>query len=130
MDNPHIHPATGNVSAIDISLCSSSLFLDIYWKVSGEFCESDHLPTFLHLKHNGQNDKLQRWQLGKADWSEFEQMCKLNLKPENFESLLYVGVVEKFPPPPLTGEQYGKMESKYLECLTSSGGFSVALYFK
>ena len=28
---------------------------------------------------------------------------------------LYVGVVEKPPPPPLRGEQYGKMEPKYPE---------------
>ena len=28
---------------------------------------------------------------------------------------LYVGVVEKPPSPPLTGEQYGKMEPKYHE---------------
>ena len=28
---------------------------------------------------------------------------------------LYVGVVEKPPPPPLTGEQYGKMEPEYPE---------------
>ena len=28
---------------------------------------------------------------------------------------LYIGVVEKSPPPPLTGEQYGKMEPKYPE---------------
>ena len=28
---------------------------------------------------------------------------------------LYVGVVEKPPPPPLTGVQYGKMEPKYPE---------------
>jgi len=28
---------------------------------------------------------------------------------------LYVGVVEKTPPPPIKGEQYGKMELKYPE---------------
>jgi len=28
---------------------------------------------------------------------------------------LYIGVFEKTPPPPLTGEQYGKMEPKYPE---------------
>jgi len=28
---------------------------------------------------------------------------------------LYVGVIEKAPPPPLTGKQYGKMEPKYTE---------------
>ena len=32
---------------------------------------------------------------------------------------LYVGVVEKTPPPPLTGEQYGKMEPKYSEGVTA-----------
>jgi len=42
---------------------------------------------------------------------------------------IYVGVVEKSPPPPLTGEQYGKMEPEIPrgwslpECFTSSGGF-------
>jgi len=35
---------------------------------------------------------------------------------------LYVGVVEKSPPPPLTGEQHGKMEPQ--------GVFNVPLYFK
>ena len=28
---------------------------------------------------------------------------------------LYVEVVEKYPPPPLTGEQHGNMEPKYSE---------------
>ena len=76
----YIRPATGNFSATDISLCSPSLFLDINWKVHEDLCGSDHFPTFLHFKHKGQNDNLQRWRLGKADWSEFEEMCKLNLK--------------------------------------------------
>ena len=49
---------------------------------------------------------------------------------------LYVGVVEKTPPPPLTGEQYGKMEPKYPEgghchsVLRPQGVFNVPLYFK
>ena len=49
---------------------------------------------------------------------------------------LYVGVVEKPPPPPLTGEQYGKMEPKYAEgghcqsVLRPQGVFNVPLYFK
>jgi len=49
---------------------------------------------------------------------------------------LYVRVVEKIPPPPLTGEQYRKMELKYPEgghcqsVLRLQGGFNVPLYFK
>jgi len=45
-------------------------------------------------------------------------------------------VVEKPPPPPLTGEQYGKMELKYPEgvpcqsVLHPQGFFNVPLYFK
>ena len=48
---------------------------------------------------------------------------------------LYVGVVEKSPPPPLRGEQYGKMEPKYPEgghcqsVLRPQGVFNVPLYF-
>jgi len=49
---------------------------------------------------------------------------------------LYVGVVEKSPSPPLTGEQYGKMEPKYPEgshcqsVLRPQGILYVPLYFK
>jgi len=49
---------------------------------------------------------------------------------------LYVRVVEKTPPPPLTREQYGKMKLKYPEgghcqsVLRPQGVFDVHLYFK
>jgi len=48
---------------------------------------------------------------------------------------LYVGVVESSPAPPLTGEQYGKMEPKYPEgdhcqsVLHPMGIFNIPLYF-
>ena len=59
-------------------------------------------------------------------------MPRLSLIRHSF----YVGVVEKSPPPPLTGEQYGKMEPKYAEgahcqsVLPHQEVFSVPLYFK
>jgi len=49
---------------------------------------------------------------------------------------IYFGVVEKPLPPPLAGEQYGKMEPKYpegdhcLSVLRPMGVFNVPLYFK
>jgi len=52
-----------------------------------------------------------------------------------FQHSLYVGVVKKSPPPPLTGEQYGKMELKYPEgghcqsVLHPQGIFNVPLNF-
>jgi len=51
---------------------------------------------------------------------------------------LYVGVVENAPPPPLTVEQYGKMEQIYPEggsdhpqdrLLRPQGVFNILLYF-
>jgi len=45
-------------------------------------------------------------------------------------------MIEKPPPPPLTGEQYGKIEPKYLEgghcqsVLCPQRVFNVPLYFK
>ena len=53
----------------------------------------------------------------------------------HIQQSLYVGVVEKAPPSPLTGEQYGKMEPKYPEgsqsqnVLRPQGVFNVPLYF-
>jgi len=43
-----------------------------------------------------------------------------------------VGVVEKSPPPPLTGEQYGKMELRYPARVfyVLRVFFNVPLYFK
>jgi hypothetical protein len=47
---------------------------------------------------------------------------------------LYVGVVEKNPPPPLIGEQYGKMDPKYpggghcQSVLRTQGILNVPLY--
>ena len=47
---------------------------------------------------------------------------------------LYVGVVEKSPTPPITGEQYGKMERKWgghcQSVLRPQRVFNVPLYFK
>jgi len=38
----YIHPATGSSSAIDLSLCSPSLFLDFEWSVHEDLCGSNH----------------------------------------------------------------------------------------
>ena len=45
----YIHPATGSFSAIDLSLCSPSLFMDFEWEVHDDLCGSGHFPTLLHF---------------------------------------------------------------------------------
>jgi len=65
-------------------------------------------------------------------WLEVRFRFRMSLNQHS----LYVGVVEKPPPPSLTGEQYGKMEPKYPEgshcqsVLRPQGVFNVPLYFK
>ena len=36
----YIHPATGSSSAIDLSICSPDIFLDIQWKTLEDLCLS------------------------------------------------------------------------------------------
>jgi len=40
----YIHPATGSFSAIDISICSPDIFLDMQWKTLDDLCGSHHYP--------------------------------------------------------------------------------------
>ena len=38
----YVHPATGSSSAIDLSICSPDIFLDMQWKTLDDLCGSDH----------------------------------------------------------------------------------------
>ena len=45
--NSYLHPTTGTYSAIDLSICDTSLFLDYNWKVHDNTCGSDYVPILL-----------------------------------------------------------------------------------
>ena len=83
----HVDPATGSLSAIDISLCSPSLFVDFSWSVHEDLCGSNHFPTFLHMHEHHTPDRVPRWNLRKADWTEFERMCNMELQPTLFKDV-------------------------------------------
>jgi len=44
ISSTYIHPATGSSSAIDLSVCSPDIFLDMHWKTLDDLCGSDHYP--------------------------------------------------------------------------------------
>ena len=44
--NTYLHPATGSYTAIDLSLCHPSIYLDFTWDVGDDLCGSDHFPIF------------------------------------------------------------------------------------
>jgi len=44
----YLHPASGSQSAIDLSICDPSLYLDLSWKVHEDLCGSDHFPIIIY----------------------------------------------------------------------------------
>ena len=83
----YIHPASGSMTAIDLSLCSPSLFLNFDWTVHEDLCGSDHFPTFLKFNGVGNNDGVQRWRFKGADWPEFKNICSRELTPDLFRNV-------------------------------------------
>src|SRR6218665_264183 len=71
----YIHPASGSQSAIDLSFCDSSVFLDFEWKVDTDAHDNDHIPVILKSSINQSSDQPNRWTLNRADWDQFQSLC-------------------------------------------------------
>ena len=70
----YLHPGNGSWSAIDLSLCSPSLYLDFKWNVDNDQHGSDHFPIVLsHDEINGTSHP--RWVFKRADWDKYESLC-------------------------------------------------------
>ena len=44
----YLHPGSGAQSAMDLSICDPSLYLDLSWKVHHDLCGSDHISTIIN----------------------------------------------------------------------------------
>ncbi|KAJ8050288.1 hypothetical protein HOLleu_03430 [Holothuria leucospilota] len=71
----YIHPASGSRSAIDLSICSPAILMDLQWRVHDDQCGSDHYPLLIDTVYPMPEERVPRWQLQKADWSEFSDLC-------------------------------------------------------
>ena len=83
----YLHPASGSTSAIDLSICSPSVFMDFQWKVHGDQCGSDHFPIFLDINRPMPEERVPRWQLNRADWLAFTTLCSSVINDEIFRDL-------------------------------------------
>ena len=83
----YLSPATGSVSAIDLSICSPSLYLDWEWKVEEDNCGSDHFPIVLQITHYLNSERPPRWQLHRADWEYFQSTCSREINRETFNNI-------------------------------------------
>ena len=79
----YLHPASGSFSAIDLSICSPSIFMDFKWEVYNDQCGSDHFPVFLTSTEPLPQERIPKWQLYKADWPKYNNLCSVHLTARN-----------------------------------------------
>ncbi|GFY39598.1 putative tick transposon [Trichonephila inaurata madagascariensis] len=76
--NTYFHSPTQSFSAIDLSICSPSLLLDLTWSVLGNSLGSDHFPVVISYTTPITCATLRQplWKFDQADW------------PSNFTTIL------------------------------------------
>ena len=79
----YIHPATGSSSAIDLSICSPDIFLDMQWKTLDDLCGSDHYPISISFGSIETSSAVPSWKLRKADWPSFSKKASEELGYSN-----------------------------------------------
>jgi len=72
----YVHPATGSVSAIDLSMCSPDIFLDTHWETLDDLCGSDHYPIAIRFGDREPSSAAPTWKLHKADWVSFADQAR------------------------------------------------------
>ena len=70
---------TGWTSAIDLSICTSSLLSSLTWSVDSNLYNSDHFPTLTHLSSLNKRTKLtkQKFKEDIADWELYAREVDL-----------------------------------------------------
>ena len=63
-------------SAIDLTICSSSLRPDYQWSVDEDLHGSDHWPIHLKFLKNSPSPCLPKWKSGEADWKAYKDCTK------------------------------------------------------
>ena len=82
----YLHPGSGSFTAIDLSLCHPSLYLDYEWKVCEDSHGSDHFPIIMYETEETDSDKIPKWNFKKANWEKFNILCHEKLLFNSFEN--------------------------------------------
>ena len=78
----YLHPGNGTTPAIDLTLCSLSIFMDFHWGVHDDQCSSDHSPILLRSKNFTPEEPNPKWLIHKADWIKFNKLCSTLIDEE------------------------------------------------
>ena len=73
----YFHPATGTFTAIDLSLCSPDILMEIDFMVESDSYDSDNFPIISKIGIL-LPDSLPRWNFSRAHWVQFDHLCKEN----------------------------------------------------
>ena len=78
----------GTTSAIDLTMCSSSLRLEFNWTVDSDLHGSDHWPLLLQFVNNTPSPCLPKWKIKEADWKEFSKLSTVSDSCRDFPSAI------------------------------------------
>ena len=73
-------------SAIDLTICSSSLRLDYMWSVDRDPHGSDHWPIHLRSNINMPSPCLPKWKMSAADWDLYTKSTKIDREVGSFSN--------------------------------------------
>ena len=71
-------------SAIDLSICSSNIYLDFTWSVDEFLNGSDHYPIHLKCVENIPFSSSPKWKFEKANWEKYSKDASLDKEFESF----------------------------------------------
>ena len=74
----YVNPSSRNHSAIDLSLCDPTAYMDFAWNMYDDTCGSDHF-LILSQSSEASSEKTSRWKLDKANYQLFKEKCKNRL---------------------------------------------------
>ena len=73
--NTFLDSGKGTFSALDLSICHPSLYLDYEWSVCEDQHGSDHFPIVIESIKTSEEDHNPKWKLNKANWDLFHTLC-------------------------------------------------------
>jgi len=85
--NTYLHPPTGTLTAIDLSLCSPNIYMDFKWRVADDQCGSDHFPIYIDIVKPMPDERSPKWLIHKANWPEYSQLCSQEITLETFHNI-------------------------------------------
>ena len=77
--NTFLDSGKGTLSALDLSLCHTSLYLDFDWSVCEDQNGSDHFPIVIESIQTYEEEHNPKWKLNKANWDIFHSLCDESL---------------------------------------------------